>query len=200
MEKRGKSKKALTLLIVSILIFIISFIFDKQIFSLIQSLRNPICDTFFSWILFLEEKFIYYPLVLIASFGVIFWRKRKSILPFVFTFFISLLIILFLKFIIYRPRPLFPELKESFPAGHTLVFTVLPFLDYKKNKYIKVIWLIIACLFMLVRIWFGLHYLSDIIAGLIIINTFAFIIKNSWKKLKTSKTKSKKKAKKKKRK
>jgi len=152
---------------------------------LIQNLRTPTLDIFFSWILFIEKGIIYYPLTAISAFGIIFWKKRKDLMPFTGTFSISLLLILCLKIIVVRTRPLIPETDESFPAGHPLIFSPLPFLDYRKNKYLKIIWLIISCLIVFTRIWFGLHYLSDIIASIIIIYGTAHIIKTNWKKLKT---------------
>ncbi len=188
-----KGTKTIILFIIAIMIFVISFVLDKQIFSIIQNLRNPTLDSFFSWILFIEEWFIYYPLVILFSFAILFWKKKKDLLPFTFTFFISLLLILFLKTIIVKPRPLFPLSEDSFPSGHPLIFSILPFLDYKKNKYLKIIWLIVSCLIIFTRIWFGLHYLSDIIFSLIIIYTVSFLITTLWKKLKISKTKIKKK-------
>ena len=85
---------------------------------------------------------------------------------------------LFLKTIIPRQRPLF-NLKDSFPSGHsTSAFTPLPFLERKVFKNINTIWIVIACLFVFTRVWFGLHYLSDITIGSFIGYSIAFIIKN----------------------
>ncbi|UZE93766.1 MAG: phosphatase PAP2 family protein [Candidatus Pacearchaeota archaeon] len=190
-----KEAKTIIFFIIAIIVFIVSLMLDNQIFFLIQSIRNPVMDTFFSWLLFIEDAFIYYPLVILSTFGIVFWKKRKNILPFTITFLISLILILLLKNIILRPRPFLPGSQDSFPSGHPLIFTILPFLDYKKEKYLKIIWLIISCLIIFTRIWFGLHYLSDVVTGIMIIYIVAFIIKNSWKKLKIQKTKTKKKKK-----
>lgn len=53
----------------------------------------------------------------------------------------------------------------SFPSGHTvLVFCILPILDKEFRKF-KWIWLVFAILVGFSRIYFGIHYLSDVLAG-----------------------------------
>ena len=186
MEKRKKTIAFFILF--AILIFII-FLLDEQIFSLIQNLRNPTLDTFFSWILFAEQGIIYYPFTVLSTFGIILWKRRKDTYPFIATFLISLLAILFLKTIIFRARPLFSGTSDSFPAGHSLIFAPLPFLEYKKNNILKIIWSLLSGLIVFTRVWFGVHYLSDILASILIIYIFSYIFKNNWKKLKTLKHK-----------
>ena len=48
-----------------------------------------------------------------------------------------------------------------------LVFSALPILN-KEFKIFKYIWFIFACLVAFSRAYFGIHYLSDILAGAII--------------------------------
>lgn len=87
-----------------------------------------------------------------------------------------------LKIIVQRPRPvgyrLIDENGYSFPSGHSMVsaafYGFLIYLVYKnvKNKYVK--YSIITILILLVlcigisRIYLGVHYASDVIAGFLI--------------------------------
>ena len=85
----------------------------------------------------------------------------------------------FIKFIVHRPRPngynLIKESNYSFPSGHSMVSTFfygfLIYLVYKlvKNKRLKICLIsLLSLLIVLIcisRIYLGVHYLSDTIAG-----------------------------------
>jgi len=85
-----------------------------------------------------------------------------------------------LKIIIGRERPtlinLVTETSYSFPSGHTMVAVVLyGFLIYlinksKMNKYLKIVLnsllIILIILIMMSRIYLGVHYASDVFAGM----------------------------------
>ena len=94
-----------------------------------------------------------------------------------------------LKHIVQRPRPIEHRIIDqsgySFPSGHSMVsaafYGFLIYLIYKnvKNKYVK--WLSILGLSMLViligtsRIYLGVHYTSDVIAGFLISISYLII-------------------------
>ena len=160
-----KPNKNLIILIIAIVLFIISLFFDSQIFIFIQSMRCPVTDTFFSWLLVIEKDIIFYPLVIFATLIILSIKNKKNILPYVIGLVAAGVLTLVLKVIFARPRP--NGLDElSFPSGHaTLLMASIPFLN---NKIIKIVWIILSCVFLLARLWLGLHYLSDIIAGAIV--------------------------------
>ena len=101
-----------------------------------------------------------------------------------------------LKHIFQRPRPteymIINEAGYSFPSGHSMVsmafYGYLIYLIYKyvKNKYIK--WTLIVLLSILIcsigisRIYLGVHYASDVLAGFMIslsyLTLFTHLIKN----------------------
>ena len=94
-----------------------------------------------------------------------------------------------LKHIFQRPRPteyrIINEAGYSFPSGHSMVsmafYGFLIYLIYKnvKNKYLK--WGLIALLSLLIlliglsRIYLGVHYTSDVIAGFLVSVSYLII-------------------------
>lgn len=94
-----------------------------------------------------------------------------------------------LKRILQRPRPekfrIIHESGYSFPSGHSMVsmafYGFLIYLIYKnvKNKYLK--WTLITILGLLIisigisRIYLGVHYTSDVLAGFLISISYLII-------------------------
>lgn len=94
-----------------------------------------------------------------------------------------------LKRILQRPRPvefrIINESGYSFPSGHSMVsmafYGFLIYLIYKnvKNKYLK--WSLIMALGLLIvsigisRIYLGVHYTSDVLAGFLVAISYLII-------------------------
>ena len=171
-------KKVIFIGTLIILILFLSFYFDSEIINILSNMRNNFFDNFFLGINFVSST-----LVIFSFLTILFLfskKKREKILPLWFTIGLSAGISFLLKFIIQRLRPfqleiisLLPSLEEashliwnfSFPSFHAmLTFCVIPFLskEYPKFKYI---WIAFASLIVFSRIYFGLHFLSDVIAG-----------------------------------
>lgn len=101
-----------------------------------------------------------------------------------------------LKVIVQRPRPnefrLIDQSGYSFPSGHSMIsmafYGFIMYLIYKKvdNKYLK--WGLITFLEVLIisigisRIYLGVHYTSDVIAGFMISIAYLMVFTNIAKK------------------
>ncbi len=160
-----------------IFIILISLHFDSEIVKAISSLRSNFLDDFFKGVAFLSREIIIFLFLTVLFLPK---RKRKWILPLWVTLGLSAIISFLLKILIQKPRPfqqgivsILPTLEKvshsswnfSFPSSHAMfVFCVLPILS-KKSPKLKYIWIFFAALVAFSRVYFGLHFLSDVLAG-----------------------------------
>jgi len=167
-----------------VLFFILSLVFDAKISVFIQDIRNPIMDylllgaSFGSsltlMLLFLTTIFLYSE------------RKRRWIIPIWLTILSTMTIGFLLKILVKRNRPFedgivsvasvllyeiiynFNTWNFSFPSLQSmLVFAVVPIIN-KEFKKFKHIWIVFAAGVAFSRVYFGIHYMSDIIFGAIL--------------------------------
>ena len=123
-----------------------------------------------------------YFLIGITILSIIFLKDKKISLLISLNLVISTILNILLKNIIQRPRPegyrLIEETGYSFPSGHYMVsmafYGFIIYLIWKKveNKKIKYTLCTILTILMLAigisRIYLGVHYASDVIAGFLI--------------------------------
>jgi undecaprenyl-diphosphatase len=160
-------------LAIAIVAGIIGFAYDSAIAELFKSMQNA----FLSNILF-----IFRPVIAMIILGLLFVvflimeKKRRWALPLALSFISSVIISFAIKFIIMRPRPFgFTETialtnlpDYSFPSSHVVfIFSALPILS-REFPRLKYIWVALAVLVGVSRIYFTDHYLSDVIFGAII--------------------------------
>lgn len=130
--------------------------------------------------------------IILTSFGIIslFVLKNRKL---GLCAFLNLPIIAFLnqllKHIVQRPRPIefriIDETGYSFPSGHSMVsaafYGFFIYLIYKnvKNKFVKYISIIFLSLLIILiglsRIYLGVHYASDVLAGFLISISYLII-------------------------
>jgi undecaprenyl-diphosphatase len=163
----------------AVIILAICFYFDKEIVTFFSSLRSLSLDNFFLGIKFLDTDII---VIAFLTFLLLLTKKKREwILPLWLTLGITAIISLALKVLVHRVRPFASGLVSlasgitasasylvwdfSFPSfDAAMAFCAVPILSklYPKLKYF---WIGFAVLVALSRVYFGVHYLSDVISG-----------------------------------
>ena len=149
--------------------------YDNCIFNMFKELRSNGMNCFMSII----TKFGSIKIIISLTIALLLLYKNKKTIYYVFINTISIYLLNdFIKFLFHRARPSVALIKEkgySFPSSHamlsTLFYGLLIYIVYKKtnNKILR--YLLISLLSMLIvlicisRLYFGVHYSSDIIGG-----------------------------------
>ena len=159
-----KSKNNILPYLVIIAVFILSFILDETISHLFEKTRIPLLDFIFGII---TNFGIVLAIMLIIP--LLMLKGSRKIYTLLLAFFSSVFISIVVKWMFLRQRPTdfaYPFVKVlsySFPSMHAVVaFSLLPLLIYFLPKQ-KHFWITFAFLVIFTRIYFGLHYLSDVV-------------------------------------
>ena len=161
-----------------ILFTLVSIYFDNIIVESVSKIRNIFLNDVFLGITFISSEII----IFFFLTSLFLWKehKRRCILPLWLTLSLSTLVSFLLKIIIQRQRPfqvgivsILPVLEKSshliwnfsFPSFQAmLVFCAITILS-KEFPKIKWAWILFASLVGISRLYFGVHFLSDIIIG-----------------------------------
>lgn len=166
-------QKRIVGLLASFTAFAFALRYDRQVVLFFQTHRLFPLDIFFTSLTHLGTMVA----VLIIITSIFMWKKHKAgwIMPLWLSVGFAALITYSLKYIIMRQRPeaigiaaVIAATGYSFPSAHSATaFSALPVMDrvFKKLSYV---WIAMAVLIALSRIYLGVHYLSDIIFGGII--------------------------------
>ena len=152
----------------------ISFI-DSSVYNFLISFKNDSLTNFFRFI----TKFSNVAFLVIFVLIVLLILRNKDAVFVIFNLIFLRLLNYVIKVIIRRDRPNILRLikigEYSFPSGHAMismgVYGYLIYLIYKKikNPYIKYLGIIILSLLIILigisRIYLGVHYFSDVVAG-----------------------------------
>ena len=174
-------KKEVVLFSIAILSVFISLYFDSQIAKAISLIRNNFLNDFFLGLTFLSSEIIIF--FFLTSLFLYNENKRRWIFPLWLTLFFSVAVGFLLKISVQRMRPFEAGITEtlpvlvsesfkvwnySFPSFQSmLVFCAIPILamEFKRFKYF---WIGFAVLVAFSRVYFGVHFMSDVIAGAIL--------------------------------
>ena len=169
-------------------------IIDKNIYNIIIKTKSNFMTTFFKII----TSFASVPTLLIFVVIVLLIKKLKTIRFIILINLINDFILnLGLKNIFRRERPLdimlVKETGYSFPSGHTMAscifygFIIYLIYNSKLNKSLKIILITILSILILLigisRIYLGVHYPTDVIAGYLISISYLIIFTNFVEKI-----------------
>ncbi len=154
---------------------------DVMTSQIIYNLRTPEVTRFFVFITNLGSS---YTLIFMTLFTIAlaYRHHRREALLFVLVVLMGFMINFALKNIIERPRPdispLISESTYSFPSGHAMnsfvFYTTLSFYIYHFTRrkllslVVTIFSIIIILLIGLSRVYLGVHYPSDILAGYVV--------------------------------
>ncbi len=173
------------LLVIALLIFSIlamtvlnqgEFSFDRHAFTWLRNWESPSLTTFFKMVTALASAPV---LIVFCLFLLILMKKRTYFYLVGINLINTVVLNTALKFIFRRERPLnvaiIEETGYSFPSGHSMAslafYGFLIYLLYKSSikKKLKIALITVLVIIILLigasRIYLGVHYLSDVLAG-----------------------------------
>lgn len=158
-----------------------TFAANTQLFFWINAHHTPLCDTFFIWYSYLGRGW-----VLVPVFLYLLLRSRALIAPFLLAIAIETLLVILMKDFFDQPRPatvfgkgqvhlLIPLYQQSFPSGDTaMAWAIAGILQYRQRWHVKTLCLLYALLIGYERIYVGVHFPLDVVAGALIGGVTAF--------------------------
>ncbi|MDD5331380.1 MAG: phosphatase PAP2 family protein [Candidatus Nanoarchaeia archaeon] len=167
-----------------VLTIIGSFFIDQEVAIGIFKLQDPILTTIFVYFSYIFTN------LTIFLFGALFLIRNKTMIPYMtLGYLVHGFFHIIIKFFINRPRPFieislkqiegfsydFASWNTTFPSFHVAaMFFMIPFIFKLKSK-LRYVWVGLAVLMGIVRIYSGVHYLSDILAGALVGLAFGYL-------------------------
>jgi len=169
--------------------------FDKYWSAIFITWHSGLGTAIFSGITLLGNWQLVIPVIFLIVYFLYKKNKREYIIPLIFTV-ISAEAITFLgKILVHRSRPLgatITELDFSFPSGHATIavafYGYLAYLYLRNNKAKRAVTIFGALIIILLigfsRLYLGVHYISDVLAGYLVglLALIAGISLNEWLK------------------
>lgn len=175
-------------------------VFDKDIIYVdmlgYQLVSHMISDTMTPIIKFITNFGGIICLLLVGSILSIVIKNKKMVIAIWLNLAVITVLNIILKGIVQRPRPtefkMIDESGYSFPSGHSMIsmafygFMIYLVYKYIKNKYLR--WSLIVFLGILIiligvsRIYLGVHYTSDVVAGFLISISYLIVYIGAVKK------------------
>lgn len=164
-----KKVNKILILVIGILLFLISYKFDEEVNLFFKNIKFAYSDIILSIIT--NFGLVILLMVLIPS--IILYNKNRKLVYLAWLIFVISFILAFVtKLIFLRQRPIeaftYPFtniINYSFPSMHSMVaFSLLPMLIKHLPKY-KFFWIAFVFLVSFSRVYFGFHFLSDIVFG-----------------------------------
>lgn len=197
-------KKNFKILLISVLIIIFISLtivvktnnvlgIDHYIYNYLIDFKSPLLTKIVTGITNFGGTFV---IIILIILSIIFFRKIIYSILITANIINVVLITQVLKMLIQRPRPSFPHLVIesgfSFPSGHAMAslgfygFLIYLIWQTNINKKVKIgVTIILSILILLIglsRIYLGVHYFTDVVAGFICSTIYLLIYTNYVKK------------------
>ncbi len=170
-EMKKRNKQSVCILLTGIILLSISFFIDKTVSSYAKTMQTPYRDYFLSgasntWLLVMLLG-VFIMLLLYLK------QKQHNTREFLVIMGLTLVITGIIKIIVMRERPgaaIFEAgfFDYSFPSQHTAFAVAALVFVWRKLHSVKYVYLGLAILVGLSRIYLQAHYLSDVIAGALV--------------------------------
>jgi len=161
---------------------------DYVVHDWFNAMRSDSLTTFFSFITTFGNWWFVIPCAVFICIALYINKQWRLIPSLLFVLMSAEVTTYVLKILVARPRAfdaLVIETDHSFPSGHAMIALALyGFLIYVVTQYVKTVWLrnasiaTLGTLIVLIgvsRLYFGVHYMSDVLMGYLIAGAALFV-------------------------
>lgn len=153
---------------------------DQSVQIFFQSIQSPgltYCFYAFTWFFNTLPAAILIALVMFFLFK---WSSKRNTGEFLMAISLSVVLVWFVKFFVNHPRPelgIITAYGPSFPSAHTALAVTfflffLRFMRHEKNVFRRIthqaFCVLVPLMVGLSRIYLGVHWLSDVVAGIVV--------------------------------
>lgn len=159
-----------SLVIALVCLTIAAIQFDAETLRAFTAVQNPFLTIFMVGITHIATLYIGVLVIFLLFIGM---QDKKTVWNLAAALIIDVLLVIFLKIIVARPRPyqvldissIFSEKLGSFPSGHaSRAFAMFGVIGHFYKKY-KIPLYCLAALIAISRIYLGVHYPTDVLVG-----------------------------------
>lgn len=166
-------KKRLLVIGTGLVFLLVSIYYDNQVVDFFNDHQYSFLTYYFT----LLTNFLVIFLIFLVMSTIFLWKdnQKEWAVSLWISFLFTAAAVITLKLLVGRARPFdlydlytIEFVNYAFPSLHTAaVFSLVPILD-KEYPWLMWFWIILAIVIAISRLYLGVHYMSDVIAGAVI--------------------------------